>query len=46
MTLKFLDDLGQTVGSGALGQQQRFQRLHIIRKTVGQSRFMAGHVLD
>jgi len=38
MALQFLDDLGQPFGLGAPGDQQRLQRLGVVRQRLGQHR--------
>ena len=38
MSLQLLDDLGQAIGPGALGQEHRLQRGHVVRKRFSQGR--------
>ncbi len=38
VALQFLDDLGQTVGPGALGEEHRLERIHVVWKSVRQAR--------
>ena len=38
MALQLLDDLGQTISPGALGQEHRLQRGHVVRKRFSEAR--------
>jgi hypothetical protein len=38
VALQLLDDLGQPLGLGALGQEQRLQRFGVVRQWLGQHR--------